>query len=196
MSRRTASLPPAYFAELYAADPDPWRFATSDYEREKYAATLAALPRPRYRSALEVGCSIGVLTRALAGRCDALLALDVVPAALDAARARCADQSHVRFAECRVPGAWPEGRFDLILLSEVVYYLDQADLAALVGRLREALEPGGDLLLVHWTGETDYPLSGDEAAESVIRCSAGFARVRHRARAERYRLDLLRRADG
>ncbi|AWN40665.1 SAM-dependent methyltransferase [Methylobacterium durans] len=196
MSRRTASLPPAYFEALYAADPDPWRFATSDYERDKYAATLAALPRPRYASALEIGCSIGVLTRSLGERCEALLAVDVAPSALEAARAACAGQPHIHVARCRVPDEWPDGTFDLILLSEVVYYLDRADLAALVERVRAALAPGGDLLLVHWTGETDYPLTGDEAAESVIRCSAGFARVQHQERAERYRLDLLRRASG
>ena len=34
---------PGYFERLYARDPDPWRFATSEYERDKYAATLAAL---------------------------------------------------------------------------------------------------------------------------------------------------------
>ncbi|KAB1070219.1 class I SAM-dependent DNA methyltransferase [Methylobacterium planeticum] len=200
MSRRANSLTPAYFAELYARDPDPWRFATSDYERGKYAATLGALPRARYAAALEVGCSIGVLTRALAPRCDALLALDVAEAALDQARARCAGAPHVGFACRRVPDAWPEGRFDLILLSEVVYYLDAADVGRLVARVRGALEPGGDIVLVHWTGETDYPLSGDEAAELFIagnRDFAGadaFATLERQDRAERYRLDVLRGA--
>ena len=89
MSRRTESIEPAYFDALYAADPDPWRFASSDYEREKYAATLDALPPRRFAAALEVGCSIGVLTRQLAARCDTLLALDVAEAALAQARARC-----------------------------------------------------------------------------------------------------------
>ncbi|MGL6044624.1 MAG: SAM-dependent methyltransferase, partial [Sandaracinobacteroides sp.] len=63
------SLPPAYFDALYRDDPDPWRFATSGYEAGKYAATMDALPRGRYGSALEVGCSIGVLTAELARRC-------------------------------------------------------------------------------------------------------------------------------
>ena len=54
MSRHAGSLTPSYFEGLYAADPDPWRFATSDYERDKYAATLAALPRRHYARALDV----------------------------------------------------------------------------------------------------------------------------------------------
>ena len=77
----------AYFEELYARDPDPWDFATSEYEAAKYDATIAALA-PRYASALEVGCSIGVLTARLAERCERLLAIDVAEGALAHARER------------------------------------------------------------------------------------------------------------
>ncbi|MEN0077090.1 MAG: SAM-dependent methyltransferase [Paracraurococcus sp.] len=185
------SLDAAYFDAIYAADADPWRFASSDYERAKYAATLAALPRPRYGRAFEIGCSIGVLTAQLAARCDALLAVDLAEAALAAARARCAGLPQVTFRRMAVPGDWPEGGFDLILLSEVVYYLDTTDLARLASRVAGALHPGGEALLVHWTGETDYPLSGDAAAEGFI-AAAGLPVIRQQ-RAEAYRLDLLRR---
>jgi SAM-dependent methyltransferase len=193
MSRATRSLPPGYFEALYARDPDPWCFADSTYEREKYAATLAALPRPRYARALEVGCSIGVLTRELAPRCAALLAVDAARAPLEAARARCAGLPQVTFFRMQVPGEWPEeaAPCDLILLSEVVYYLDAMDVARLAARIGAGLAPGGDVLLVHWTGETDYPLSGDEATERFI-AAASFADVTRQDRTARYRLDLLR----
>ncbi len=188
------SLPPAYFDALYARDVDPWRFAASDYERAKYAATLAALPRPRYRQALEVGCSIGVLTAQLAPRCDALLAVDVADRALAEARTRCAALPQVALRRMVVPGDWPGGRFDLILLSEVLYYLDAADLARLADRVAASLAPGGDALLVHWTGETDYPQGGDAATEAFIAALAPVTRPLRQERHPRYRLDLLRRA--
>ncbi|MDO9709476.1 SAM-dependent methyltransferase [Paracraurococcus lichenis] len=192
MSRRAErTLPPGYFEALYAADPDPWRFASSDYERDKYAATIAALPRPRYGRAFEIGCSIGVLTAQLAARCDALLAVDAAEAPLAAAQARCAGLPKVAFRRMAVPADWPEGRFDLILLSEVVYYLDAADGARLARRVAESLTPGGEALLVHWTEETDYPLSGDAATEGFI-AAAGLPVIRQQ-RAARYRLDLLGR---
>lgn len=190
--RRPTSLDPDYFKGMYATDPDPWRFASSAYERDKYAATLAALPRSRYASGLEVGCSIGVFTHQLCPRCDALIGLDVVPSVLDAARARCANCPNVSFKLAAVPGDWPDGRFDLIVISEVAYYLDRADLARLVARVEGALLPGADIVLVHWLGVTHYPLSGDDAAEGFIADAQGFARVLKQARTAEYRLDVLR----
>ena len=195
MSRRNETLPEDYFAGIYASDPDPWKFTSSAYERDKYAATLAALPRPRYRSAFEPACAIGVFTRALSERCDRLLAADPVLAAVEAARARCADRPSVEIRQGALPANWPEGRFDLIVLAEFLYFLAPPDLAALVRRAGDAIEPGGDLMLVHWIGETDYPQSGDEAAESFIAQAAPFAELLHQARTDKYRLDVLRAGD-
>ena len=187
------SLPPSYFEALYAEDGDPWRFASSPYEGAKYAATLQALPCPHYAHALEVGCSIGVLTARLAARCDRLLALDVVDAALEAARRRCAGLDGVEIRRHQVPQEALEGRFDLIVLSEVVYYWDEADIGR-VGRLiEEVLRPGGDLVLVHWLGPTNYPLSGDTAVARLLAAVAPFTTVIASTRQAEYRLDVVRR---
>ena len=195
MSRYERTLPVDYFEKLYAGDPDPWRFAASPYERDKYAATLAALPRPRYARAFEVGCSIGVLTRQLASRCGELLSVDVAAAALAEAKRRCADLDHVSFALMHVPEAWPSVELDLIMLSEVVYYLDVDDVRRLAQRVTNTLAPDGDVLLVHWLGETNYPLSGDAAADLFITSMADRATVMVQQRTEAYRLDVLRGVD-
>ncbi|MHB2210290.1 class I SAM-dependent methyltransferase [Methylobacterium sp. CM6257] len=196
MTRRTETVPGDYFVGIYNGDPDPWRFATSPYERDKYAATLGCLPRPRYRSAFEPACSIGVFTRALSERCDRLLATDLVPAAAEAARARCADRLNVEIRQGAVPADWPEGRFDLIVLSEFLYFLASPDLADLVRRVGETIEPGGDMVLVHWLGETDFPQSGDAAAAAFIQLAAPFAEVLHQSRTPDYRIDVLRAGAG
>ena len=182
---------PEHFDRLYASDPDPWRFATSEYERDKYAATLAALPRQHFARAFEVGCSIGVLTRQLAARCDAILAVDVADAALKQAAARCQDRSHVRFARMVVPQDWPPGAFDLILFSEVLYYLGDADRAAAARLSLQALSPGGAVILVNWHGPTDGFCTGDDAAGEMIAACAPALRPVTQRRAERYRLDVL-----
>ena len=193
MTRRTETIRPDYFDGLYAADPDPWRFASSEYERGKYAATLAALPPRRFATALEIGCSIGVLTSQLAARCDDLLALDVAEAALAQARARCPQDRYpgVRFERRAVPDAWPDGRFDLMVFSEVLYYLDAAGIRVVAAQAMAALNPGGCILLVHYLGGTDYPSTGDEAATGFIAASGlspAFA-----VREPMYRIDRLDR---
>ncbi|RXF67937.1 class I SAM-dependent DNA methyltransferase [Hansschlegelia zhihuaiae] len=188
--RRRDSLPPVYFEDMFAADPDPWRFETSAYEAEKYRATVAALGGRKYRAALEVGCAIGVLTEKLSAHVLDLLAIDVSETALARAATRC---SGARFDRRAFPAEAPDGLFDLIVLSEVLYYLDDQDLSA-AGRWADgALARGGDLLLVHWTGETDYPQSGDDA---VAKFDAAMRVPIERLRAERherYRLDMWRR---
>lgn len=188
----SASLPPEYFDGVYAAHDDPWAFATSAYEAAKYRATRDALPRARYRSALEVGCSIGVLTRMLAERCDALLAVDVSERALAQARERVRDLPHVRVARLRVPDEDPGGAYDLVMLSEVAYYWSPADLARAAALVARRLEPGGHLVLVHWTPVVpDYPQTGDAVHDALL-ARPEFRHVAG-ARAERYRLDVLER---
>jgi trans-aconitate methyltransferase len=194
MSELRPTLKPDHFDALYAADPDPWNFAASPYERAKYTLTLDAMPKLRCRSALEVGCSIGVLTRLLASRCDSLLAVDAAPAPLVEARRRCADLPSVRFEQMFVPEQWPGGVFDLILLSEVVYYLSREDVGRLATSVTHSLAPVGSVILVHWTGSTDYPLSGDEAVALFIERMGSLCVVRREDRYAEFRLDVLSRA--
>ena len=161
--RRDHSIEPEYFETLFRKDRDPWSFETSDYEAAKYKRTLAALPYARLNHVLEVGCANGVLTAQLGHRCDRLLAVDVSETALKAARERCAGQPHIHFERRVLPADAPQGRFDLIVLSEVLYYWDTADLQRMAEFMGRSVPSGGHFLLVHWTGETDYPKSGDEA---------------------------------
>lgn len=188
-----ASLPTSYFDALYAQNPDPWNFGTSAYEAAKYQRTLAALQRPHYACALDIGCSIGIFTSMLAPRCDRLVALEPAAAALAQAKQRCAGKTHIAFAQMRVPDEWPDGLFELIILSEVLYYLDRPSLAHLARRVETALAPRGELVLVHYTKETDYPLTGDEAASAFIAAVAGFAGLTHHHDEPSYRLDCLQR---
>src|SRR6202000_3253872 len=90
--------------------------------------TLAALPRPRFRRGFEPGCSIGVFTRLLAGRCDRLLATDILEVPLAAARERTAGLDQVEIQRMTIPDEWPTGTFDLVVLSEIGYYFEPREL--------------------------------------------------------------------
>lgn len=182
-----------HFEQLYAASPDPWHFETSAYEQAKYAATLAALPRPHYGRALDVGCSVGVMTEQLAPRCDDLLALEPVKAALDRARRRNARFPHVRFAKAFVPADWPDALFDLVVISEVLDYLGPDDLRMLAARIAESLRPGGDLVLVHWVGKKSLVATAGEATDTLTAEAADALTPLRTERNRDYRLDVLRR---
>ena len=167
MTRKSETLPPEYFEEKYRADIDPWHFKTSEYERDKYQATLVSLTKDRYAAALEVGCSIGVLTKLLSPRCVSLLAVDSSPTAIEAARS--INGQNVTFRVANLPAEFPEGNFDLIVLSEVLYYFDEADLKRIAQSCIDSISQDGEIVLCHWLGETDYPLTGVEASELFAR---------------------------
>jgi SAM-dependent methyltransferase len=166
----TARLPNSYFDDKYAEAKDPWKLEERWYERRKYAITLALLPHPRYRHAFEPGCSIGVLTAQLAGRCDSLLSCDGSAAAVATARERTAQFPQVTVEQRLVPADWPAAEFDLIVLSELLYYLSDEDLARTVGLAVDALAEGGTLLAVHWRRPVPFhPQTGDGAHAALAR---------------------------
>jgi 2-polyprenyl-3-methyl-5-hydroxy-6-metoxy-1,4-benzoquinol methylase len=185
------SFTPDYFERLYSKEVDPWRFATSNYERLKYAATLSALEGRQIDGAFEVGCSIGIFTKALARRCGSLVSVDVSETALTAARRNCANLDNVTIQPMQIPHEWPVQSFDLILLSEVLYFLGPDDIRLTARKSINSLTQNGLVMLVNWIGETDYPCGGDEAAGIFLAESAETLRLLLQRREENYRLDLV-----
>jgi trans-aconitate methyltransferase len=184
------TLPATYFADMYAGAEDPWGFRSRWYEQRKRDVTLAALTRPRYRRAFEPGCSIGVLTAALADRCDEVVAADVDPCAVTSARRELARHRHVRVERLSVPGEWPDGTFDLVMISEVAYYLAPVELEQLLDRAVGSLAPRGTLLACHWRHPvSDYPATGDDVHHRLLARPELSQAVCHVE--EDFRLDLL-----
>ena len=173
-------LPDAYFDQLYSGGDDPWQLSTRWYEQRKYSITLALLPNRHYRHAFEPGCSIGTLTALLAQRCAHVTAVDVADAALRSADARLSDagcRARVTLGRSSVDAAWPTGPFDLLVLSEVAYYLDADNLAQVLHRECVRLLPGANVVAAHWRHPVaDYPLSGD-AAHEIIAATPGLTAV-------------------
>lgn len=198
MNEPKNTLPPQYFDDVYGANEDPWQFTTSPYERDKYAATIAALPNQMYESGFEIGCSIGVLTKQLAAHCHSLLAVDVSEVALRQARQRLAGSPQVRIENRVIPADFPDEQFDLIMVSEVGYYWSMEDLRKTRQLMVDHLKPGGHLLLVHWTPVVpDYPLTGDQVHEAFLEKTGDCQLLRHvyGQREEKYRLDVFERSN-
>jgi cyclopropane fatty-acyl-phospholipid synthase-like methyltransferase len=115
----------------------------------------------------------------LATHCDTLLVADVNETAVELARQRLADLSHVRVEQCAVPSQWPQQAFDLVVISELAYYLDSAQLDALATKIRETLSPDGTLLACHWRRPFDAALHSAETIHARLDERCGFTRVAH-----------------
>ena len=145
---------------MYGESDDPWGFDSDPYEQRKYTLTVAALPDPSYRSAVEPGCANGALSELLAPRCDRLVSFDVIPAAVLRAQARLRSHPGAVVVQASFPEFWPAGTGDLVVWSEVAYYLTDAGAEMARVGLERFLEPSGVVLAVHYTGTTDYPRTG------------------------------------
>ena len=180
--------PVARFEALYERSADPWSYEHSEYEREKYASTLAALPDGRIERALEVGCSIGVFTELLATRCEQVLATDFSELALQLAHARLDSLANVELRLASFPEQAPAGPWQLIVCSEVLYYLEEPALEEAIAWLAEQLRHGACVLAVSWRGEgKDEPFLGDHVHDRLARELARWHALD--GRREGYRLD-------
>ncbi len=174
--------------QIYAETDDPWRFRTSAYEQAKFVATRDALPRQHYGSALEIGCGNGELARHLAPRCARYHGVDAVERALAAARRAVPGGA---FHHLVLPAPLPDGPHDLIVLSEILYFLDAPGIVALAAQIEERW-PAADLVCVTWLGPSGNPLEGDEAL-GVFRDA--LPRALHSvASTDLYRIDVARGA--
>jgi trans-aconitate methyltransferase len=155
---------------LYRTSDDPWGFRTRWYERRKRALLLASLPRERFDTAWEIGCSIGELAADLAHRCSHLLASDGNERAVDLATDRLGDQPHARVARLWLPDQWPAERFDLVVMSEFAYFLSREDFHALLPSLVRSLTSDGVFAACHWRHPVDCSdLTGDEIHQTLAR---------------------------
>jgi protein-L-isoaspartate O-methyltransferase len=159
---------PFNFEMRYRQARDPWRFATSEYERDRYQTLIASLSRRSYRRAFEPACSVGELTARLAQFCDSVVASDVAPSAVESARQRCRSFSNVQVYQSDLSNGPPHGPFDLIVFSEVGYYFDRRNLIEIALDLAGELETGGEFVALHWLGRSrDHVLHGD-AVHSLL----------------------------
>ncbi|MGY8904286.1 MAG: SAM-dependent methyltransferase [Burkholderiales bacterium] len=153
---------PEFFDTLFSGNDDPWNHRACWYEARKRALVLASLPAARYQHAYEPGCANGELSAALAGRCDRLWVSDGSPRAVAVTRARLAAWPHVQVQQAWLPAQWPDALFDLVVISELGYYLDPSALDELAAKVLDSLQAGATVLACHWRWPIENcALSGD-----------------------------------
>ncbi|WAP66744.1 class I SAM-dependent methyltransferase (plasmid) [Jiella pelagia] len=186
--------PPEHFAELYADDGDPWHARSSRYEVEKRADNCAQLDVRCYERGLDIGCGEGHLAAELVNRAivRSMTGLDRDAGIVARANGAYGQRSELRFATGALPDDLPEVPFDLVVVSEVLYFLDEPALVALAQHLSNRMQTGADILVVSYLGETGTPLSG-RAAHDLFLALFGTALTTLSLRThEQYQAELLR----
>ena len=167
------------FDRLFESTEDPWGFRTRWYEARKRCLTLACLPEARFQDAYEPGCANGELAAALAPRCASLRVSDGSEVAVQLSRRRLADFAHVQVVQEWLPQDWPRQTFDLIVLSEFGFYLDESALVAIAVQAQASLRTAGTVLACHWRHPVDgFELQGD-AVHAILAQQLSLARLVH-----------------
>jgi predicted TPR repeat methyltransferase len=180
----------AAFEARYRAEGDPWLTLSDPGERAKARAALAACGDGPFDAVCDLGAGLGVLAAALAPRSRRLVALDAAPTAVAAAAERLARWPHAEARLAVLPDGLPAERFDLVVASEILYYLPPDDLDETLRRLDRALVPGGRVVAVHWLGDaTDLHHSADDVHDALA-VRPRLTRI-ETTRAPTYRLDVL-----
>jgi peptidoglycan/xylan/chitin deacetylase (PgdA/CDA1 family)/SAM-dependent methyltransferase len=192
-----------YFESLFAESDDPWDY-TNLYEQTKYRQTLDLVP-DRVGRAFELGCAEGHFTEQLAPRVGELVGADISQLALDRARTRCAGHDNVEFVRLDVAADALPGGFDLIVCSEVLYYVsDRAELDRVAVKLSRAIRPGGYLIAAHAHVVSDQPgrpgfvWDVPYGARTIGRAlrDAGGLELERELRTPFYRIQRFRRSSG
>lgn len=160
---RISSKAQSFFDDLWARG-DPWELETSDFERARYARLLALLKPSGYARVLEIGCGTGTFSRLPARLAQRLVALDVSVKAISAAQAAQTTPDQIEFRVANIMDYDPkkEGPWDLIVMSETIYFLGWLysffDVCWLTSELYAATRPGGQLLLANTQRDIADPL--------------------------------------
>jgi len=140
-----------HFEELYRKKPDPWNYESYEFEKEKYLKTLLTIPND-VKTIWEVGSSEGVFTQILLEHGKEVFGVDISETALQRARERLTKYGDkIRLQKLDITQEDIDGTFDLIIASEILYYLGGKNvLFPLEEKFYRHLRPGGYLLLCHF----------------------------------------------
>lgn len=158
------------FEAKFQNDSDPWNYASSPFEAHKRRILRLACGSRKYGRGLELACANGETTKVLAPLCLQLLAVDGSATAIAEAERRTRHLRNVHFATILLPDGIPHQQFDLIVASEILYYLPPHTLIRMLKRLWDALAPRGRLVCLHHVIDfNDAATRPDQAQEAANR---------------------------
>jgi 2-polyprenyl-3-methyl-5-hydroxy-6-metoxy-1,4-benzoquinol methylase len=163
------SYSPNRFNRFYRLDGDPFGAKNSKYELSKQDRLLEMIARRDKWSALDIGCGNGFLSRRIASHCQHLHGIDFSSQAVRLARENCKDHSNISFSVEDIRTLEASNQYNLLICSEVLYYLQGSELDDTVKKLYSLSAPDAWLGLVGRAEAQKVPASLDKWFECVER---------------------------
>lgn len=175
-----------YFSEMYSTDADPYQVESRWYEQRKIGLLMSALPSRHYQSAYEPGCGTGFLSIELAKRCTFLHISDASHEAMTTARTNVQRITNISCAVESLPTDWPGhlGKFDLIIFSELLYFLDEDQLMDVISLSRLHLMPNGHIAVCNWKPDFAFRKLETDLISSVFKNQVSLYRIVHHEEAD------------
>lgn len=143
------------FFEFKYIKKDPYLTTIDEKEIIKLEKSFDLVKDSRYKNILDIGCGEGYLVEKLIPLADRIVALDISKLALQRAEKRIRKDAHIDFIQKDILKYKPGENFDLIICSEILYYLQLEDVKTIAGKLIEWISPNGKLLLVNVYSKTE-----------------------------------------
>jgi len=145
----TSAIGIAGFDSKFQADPDPWGTFAGRDEARKRAAIKHAIGARSHGRVLELAAGNGSNSHMILSRSLRLVSCDGAPTAVDLTRQNLSGRPRAKVEQCVLPEELPDGRFNLVVAAEILYYLSPTKLARLASNFRRLLSPNGSIVLAH-----------------------------------------------
>ena len=145
------------FDEIYRTEPDPWGIGRADSERYDLYYKLVRANAGARGTILDVGCGTGAFLSRFEDDFDELAGVEVSREAIAKGREL---RPHIKFIQGsadRLEQTEASGRrYDAIVYSDVIYYLDERGKRASLEWIAKHLEEGGLAFIAGWSPGGKY----------------------------------------
>lgn len=132
----------------YRLKNDLFESEASEYEQHKLNRLIEIICQQNYKNVLDVGCGIGILAEKISPCCQRIIGIDFSPKAISLARNRCGKLENVSFLERDIRTFDFQDDYDLIIFSEVLYYLEDKFIERIINRLKKNLSDSARIIIV------------------------------------------------
>jgi 2-polyprenyl-3-methyl-5-hydroxy-6-metoxy-1,4-benzoquinol methylase len=138
-----------YYFELKYLRGNPYPVEIDPQEIEKFDRAFNCIKGRQYSSILEIGCGEGYFLEMYLLLSDRILATDISKLALKKAKERVGDKKNIEFRQFDIVRNNLDERFDLVICSEVLYYLTLDQLKSIIPKVFGYMKEDSNLLSIH-----------------------------------------------